>query len=148
MKFLITNADSSVMIMDANDGIDPRDEVKKWGTKRQALVVNIKPLQPNEIPASREFRDAWIDVFGLIKIHAPKAKDIQLEKLRTIRNARLVELDIALMVANETNQDTTKILAERKYLRDCTTPLKNLTVPEIADEATLELIRQLGSLNP
>lgn len=135
------------MIMDAKDDVDPKDEIKKWNPRRQGEVLGVKPLGQDDLPASREFRDAWVDYQGHVKIHAAKAKEIQLDKLRDARNKRLIELDIALMVANETNQETTKILAERKYLRDCTAPLKNLEVPEIADDETLSLIQQYGSLN-
>ena len=54
----------------------------------------------------------------IIKTDMTKAKDLHREKIRYARKAKLTELDIEFMKAQETGASTTDIVAKKQALRD------------------------------
>lgn len=138
--------DNSVRIMTLIQGT-PEGAINKWPDKDD--VVSFRELL--ELPESREFRDAWVDVTKepKVDIDMKKAKDIKLKELREKRQPRLDALDKEMLKALE-NDDSTKkaeIKAAKQALRDITEPLKNLVVDGVNNNVLLEQIKTLGTLN-
>lgn len=114
-------------------------------------ALNVRDIDEEDIPLSREFRNAWCDVTPSksIDIDCDKAKEIQLNKLRFSRNETLAESDVLITRAMENGEDITDLKAYRQQLRDITTPLKALKTAEIYnDEGLLDKIRSLGTFTP
>jgi hypothetical protein len=113
--------------------------------------VTYRELADTDIPASREFRNAWVDVTteSRIDICCEKARDLKLGELRAKRNKKLAETDVEMTRALEQN-DTAKrdaLKTIRQNLRNITDPLKALNVTgKVNDEALLEEIKRLSEL--
>jgi len=56
----------------------------------------------------------------MITVSIPKAKDITKDRLRAARNPLLEAQDVLFMQAQESEADTTDIVAEKQRLRDIT----------------------------
>lgn len=128
--------------------LDVEAEAKKL-LAREDKFVSYRLCSETDVPASREFRDAWVDELPgtHIDISCEKAKDIQLAQLRIERNAKLDESDKEFTRAMELDLDLTEIKAKRQALRDVTEPLKALDVTgKLNDAALLAQIRDLGTL--
>lgn len=112
-------------------------------------AINVKHITQDDIPASREFRNAWVDVTPDTKVNIDlvKAKEIKLNQLREIRNKRLEEADREFIIALEKGESLTEIKVQKQALRNATEPLKALVVHGIDDAETLNRIRELGNLN-
>lgn len=84
----------------------------------------------DDLPKDRDFRGAWeySEALG-VSIQLEKAKEITKERLRKERKPILEELDVAFIQAMETGGDTTKIVAEKKRLRDITKEVENKHSP-------------------
>jgi len=79
-----------------------------------------QPIAPETIPASREYRDAWIWLGGAIRHDLPKAGAIALARVRAARTQAFADLDAQWMRATG-RQDTTTadvVEAQRQVLRD------------------------------
>tara|TARA_Y100000310_G_C20066617_1_gene527428 strand:+ start:44 stop:271 length:228 start_codon:yes stop_codon:yes gene_type:complete len=63
----------------------------------------------------------------MITINIDKAKDITKERLRVDRKPLLETQDILFMRAQETESDTTAIVAEKQRLRDITKQVDSCT---------------------
>ena len=66
----------------------------------------------------------------MITINMNKAKDITKERLRQERKPLLEEQDILFMKAQESSEDTTAIVAEKKRLRDITKSVDSCTTTD------------------
>lgn len=110
-----------------------------------------RELADTDIPSSREFRDAWVDVTSesTVDICCEKARDLKLSELRERRNRKLAETDIQMTRALEQN-DTAKrdaLKTTRQNLRNITDPLKALNVTgKVNDEALLNEIKRISEL--
>lgn len=111
-------------------------------------ALNVKIIKDEDIPNTREFRNAWVDVTedSKINIDLVKAKDIALAELRKTRNEELDKLDKKLLIERELGNDVSSILEEKKALREITDPLKNLEVSGVDNEEILETLRKLKQL--
>ena len=67
----------------------------------------------------------------MIVINQDKAIEITKDKIRAIRNPKLVALDIEFQRALETGSDTTLIVQEKQRLRDLTDLANDKTVEEL-----------------
>ena len=107
---------------------------------------NVRQISPEDVPNDREFREAWVDVAEDTKVNIDlaKAKELQLTKLRELRNRALEKLDKDYMIAIELGTATTDIKAAKQQLRDITEDLKNLVVSGVDDEEVLTRIKELG----
>ena len=73
-----------------------------------------------------------------IKIDIAKAKDITKDRLRAERKPLLEEQDILFMQAQEADEDTTAIVAEKQRLRDITNQVNSMTTVEELKGASVE----------
>lgn len=107
-----------------------------------------RAIKPLELPNSREFRNAWVDVTPepQIDIDLAKAKEIQLERLRAARNAELAATDGLLARALEQNNaaELEKLRVKRQALRDVTEELKAVPAGGYNDEAVINEIKVKG----
>ena len=73
----------------------------------------------SDVPIDRTFRDAWEAPEGTIQVNMPKARGIQMDRIRLVRNAELVKKDIEFMKALEAEDGSHKVIAtEKQVLRD------------------------------
>ena len=73
-----------------------------------------------------------------IQVNITKAKDITKDRLRAERKPLLEEQDILFMKAQEANEDTTAIVAEKQRLRDITNQVDTMTTVEELKGASCE----------
>jgi len=73
-----------------------------------------------------------------IQVNITKAKEITKDRLREERKPLLEEQDILFQKAQETNADTTAIVAEKQRLRDITNQVDNMTTVEELKGASVE----------
>jgi len=67
-----------------------------------------------------------------INVNINKAKEITKDRLRAERKPLLEEQDVLFIKAQESNSDTTAIVAEKQRLRDITKQVDNLnTIDEL-----------------
>ena len=61
-KFVIVK-DGIARIMEAQDYVDPLDEIKKWHPDDQAKVTSVREISESDIPVNRTvaLRNAWED---------------------------------------------------------------------------------------
>lgn len=87
-----------------------------------------------EIPSDRYFRDAWKIENSKLKVDMPKARDIQLARIREKRDEKLKELDVETIkeVGKGGQGDVRKVEAQKQRLRDLpqTFDLSSATTPE------------------
>lgn len=88
-------------------------EIKKSGTPCASWRI----IDPAEIPNDRTFRNAWKDVGDKIDHDMARAREIHMDRIRAVRNARLAETDVQVTRALEAGQDTKEIAAKRRALR-------------------------------
>ena len=72
-------------------------------------------------------------------INITKAKNITKDRLRRERKPLLEEQDILFMKAQETNADTTAIVAEKKRLRDITNQVDSMKTIEQLKSASVSV---------
>jgi hypothetical protein len=65
-----------------------------------------------------------------ITIDITKAKDVWKEKIRVARKTALEKLDVAFNKAQETNADTTSIVADKNTLRDLPSQVDTATTTD------------------
>lgn len=115
-------------------------------------ALNVKFITDDNLPGTREFRNAWADVTedNNVNIDVAKVKQLKLEELRRVRNEKLAETDVELTRALEADdaEALAAVKAKRTLLRNATEALKAVQADGIVDdEEMIELIRQLGILN-
>lgn len=71
-------------------------------------------------------------------INITKAKDITKDRLRRERKPLLEAQDIAFQRAQETDADTTAIVAEKQRLRDITNQVDSMTTIEQLKTASID----------
>jgi hypothetical protein len=91
----------------------------------QAVPVGAKSvtiIDSEELPKDKYFRNAWELKNKKITHNMDKAKEIQKDKLRALRNPLLAKLDVEYIRAleQEDNKETQKVLAKKQALRDLT----------------------------
>lgn len=110
-------------------------------------AFNIRELSDGDMPASREFRQAWTDVTSApsIDIDCLKVKNILLDGMRKKRNKKLLDTDAKLMQALERQESITDIKILRQALRDATEPLKAVAADGVLnDNELVESMKQLA----
>lgn len=113
-----------------------------------ANALKVKVISDSDIPADREFRDAWEDITNdnKVNINLQKAKDLKLKELRAARDAELLKADKDFIIALEKGEDLELIKQRKQELRDATEPLKNLDVSSGAQRTVLNRIKALSVL--
>jgi hypothetical protein len=100
--------------------------VKEKDTPAGSLIVNTADL-PNQY---NDFFDAWELVDGEVEVSLAKAKEITKKRLRAEREPLLAAQDVLFQKAQETNADTTAIVAEKNRLRNITSLADTATTLE------------------
>lgn len=98
-------------------------------------------IDDNELPQDDYFREAWEDNNAAIVVNMPKAREIHMNRLRVDRNAKLEELDVTYMRADEAGDTELKdsIAAQKQQLRD---------MPETFDLSVYETPEELKAAIP
>jgi len=83
-------------------------------------AVNLKEISAEDLPESRDFRNAWEMQEDKIVHNMEKARDIHLGRIREERNKKLTQLDTEwLKASSQNNKDkVAKVEAEKQILRD------------------------------
>lgn len=100
---------------------------------------DITYLDDTDVPQDRHFRDALDIIDGKLVHNLTKCQDIQLNKLRVIRDEKLKKLDLQKTIAEERgHKDKVKyIIHKKQQLRDLP---KTINIRELQD---LDLIKNL-----
>lgn len=101
----------------------PVESVKAKDCPAASYIVDQADL-PNE---DGDFFDAWEQSEGVVTVNFAKAQELTKVRLRREREPLLAAQDVAFQRAQETNADTSAIVAEKQRLRDIT---------KLADSAT------------
>jgi hypothetical protein len=102
------------------------EAVKEKDTPAGSLIVDTSDL-PNQY---NDFFDAWELVEGKVEVSLAKAKEVTKKRLRAEREPLLAAQDVLFQKAQETNADTTAIVAEKNRLRNITSLADTATTLE------------------
>jgi hypothetical protein len=92
------------------------EAVKAKDTPSHSIIVDSADLPQ----ADNDFFNAWELNGGVVTVNLTKAKAITKDRLRAEREPLLAAQDVLFQRAQETNSDTTAIVAEKNRLRDIT----------------------------
>ena len=113
-------------------------------------AINVRHVDDSDIPADREFRNAWRDVTAAssLDIDVEKVKELQLAKLRADRQVAFEALGFPTKLNPEIEALLSQGLRdELQALRDVTNPLKAVdAVGKYNDNALISEIKAKGKL--
>ena len=112
---IFTNSNGGVSVC-VPTGELPIEQVQAKDTPAGSIIVNISDL-PNQ---HNDFFDAWELNGTTVTVNKSKAVEITKKRLRFERDPLLAAQDVLFQRAQETNADTTAIVAEKQRLRDIT----------------------------
>ena len=112
---IFTNSNGGVSVC-VPTGELPIEQVQAKDTPAGSIIVNISDL-PNQ---HNDFFDAWELNGSTVTVNKSKAVEITKKRLRFERDPLLAAQDVLFQRAQETNADTTAIVAEKQRLRDIT----------------------------
>jgi len=137
----LTRADGTIALMLVPGSPSPQDIAAEIA-KMPETFVSVRPINAGQIPASREFRHAWIDAGGGALQHdMPKAREIHRTRIREQRAPRLATLDTDAIRAIEDNDPTkrTQVMAAKQRLRDAPADARIEAAATVAELAALSL---------
>lgn len=156
MKILYTTVDGKIAIVHAA----PKEHLERvlgplteqayknhvWERSIPANAIGPREIDESEIPASREFRDAWTVENDTIKEDLDKSREIKLKQIREERKPLFEANDAALLKALSMDDAIALSAAkeEAQRLRDATEPLKTMEVVSIDQLAGTNLDTFLG----
>ena len=112
---IFTNENGGVSVCVPTGELDIQ-AVKAKDTPSHSIIV-----QDSELPhADNDFFDAWELSNGTVSVNLTKAKALTKTRLRREREPLLAAQDILFQRAQESNADTTAIVAEKNRLRNIT----------------------------
>jgi hypothetical protein len=112
---IFTNDNGGVSVCVPTGELDIQ-AVKAKDTPSTSIIV-----QDSELPqADNDFFDAWELSNGTVSVNLTKAKALTKTRLRREREPLLSAQDVLFQRAQESNADTTAIVAEKVRLRDIT----------------------------
>jgi hypothetical protein len=112
---IFTNDNGGVSVCVPTGELDIQ-AVKAKDTPSTSIIV-----QDSELPqADNDFFDAWELSNGTVSTNLTKAKAMTKKRLRAEREPLLAAQDVLFQRAQETNADTTAIVAEKNRLRNIT----------------------------
>jgi len=104
--------------------------------------TDYKIVDVSELPKNREFRSAWDHIEDKIEVNFEKAKHITKQRLRQERAPLLSAQDVEYVKALEVNGDTSKIIKEKKRLRDITKLVDDVTSLEDLSKITVKEVQE------
>ena len=112
---IFTNDNGGVSVCVPTGELDIQ-AVKAKDTPSTSIIV-----QDSELPqADNDFFDAWELSNGVVSTNLTKAKALTKTRLRREREPLLAAQDVLFQRAQESNADTTAIVAEKNRLRNIT----------------------------
>lgn len=112
---IFTNDNGGVSVCVPTGELDI-NAVKAKDTPSTSIIV-----QDSELPqADNDFFDAWELSNGTVSVNLTKAKALTKTRLRREREPLLAAQDVLFQRAQESNADTTAIVAEKNRLRNIT----------------------------
>ena len=99
------------------------EEVKAKDTPDHSIIVDASVLPESD----NDFFDSWELSNGTVSVNLTKAKELTKTRLRREREPLLMTQDVLFQRAQETNADTTAIVAEKTRLRNITTLVDTCT---------------------
>lgn len=112
---IFTNDNGGVSVCVPTGELDIQ-AVKAKDTPSTSIIV-----QDSELPqADNDFFDAWELSNGTVSVNLTKAKALTKTRLRREREPLLAAQDVLFQRAQESNTDTTAIVAEKNRLRNIT----------------------------
>ena len=119
---IFTNDNGGVSVCVPTGEIDIQ-AVKAKDTPSTSIIV-----QDSELPqADNDFFDAWELSNGTVSVNLTKAKALTKTRLRREREPLLAAQDVLFQRAQESNADTTSIVAEKNRLRNITNGVDTCT---------------------
>lgn len=112
---IFTNSNGGVSVC-VPTGELPIEQVQAKDTPAGSIIVNTSDL-PNQY---NDFFDAWELNGSTVTVNKSKAVEITKKRLRFERDPLLAAQDVLFQRAQESNADTTAIVAEKQRLRDIT----------------------------
>ena len=112
---IFTNSNGGVSVC-VPTGELPIEQVQAKDTPAGSIIVNTSDL-PNQ---HNDFFDAWELNGSTVTVNKSKAVEITKKRLRFERDPLLAAQDVLFQRAQESNADTTAIVAEKQRLRDIT----------------------------
>ena len=125
------------------EGTDEEIQVEIARAPWLARVVSWRRLDARDIPDDRTFRDAWADRGGgPVGVDMPRAREIQMARIRARRDAELVALDGQQLqhLGRGRGPDVAAIEAQKQVLRD----LPATVQPAVDTAATPEALVLIG----
>lgn len=119
---IFTNDNGGVSVCTPTGEIDIY-AVKAKDTPSHSIIVDSADLPQ----ADNDFFNAWELNGGVVSINLTKAKAITKERLRMERVPLMNAQDVLFQRAQESNADTTAIVAEKQRLRDITNAVDTCT---------------------
>lgn len=112
---IFTNDNGGVSVCVPTGELDIQS-VKAKDTPSTSIIV-----QDSELPqADNDFFNAWELNNGIVSVNLTKAKALTVARLRIEREPLLATQDVLFQRAQESNADTTAIVAEKNRLRNIT----------------------------
>jgi hypothetical protein len=140
MYIAITPRSGPVAIMLVIDGADIEVEISKAGID----AVSWREIQPSEVPATRSYREAWVDRGARIDVDLPRARNVCRARLRAMRAPLLATLDTEYIRADERGDAAAKnqIAARKQALRDAPADprIERAATPTELDAVTAAII--------
>lgn len=119
---IFTNDNGGVSVCVPTGELDIQ-AVKAKDTPSTSIIV-----QDSELPqADNDFFDAWELSNGVVSTNLTKAKAMTKTRLRREREPLLAAQDVLFQRAQESNADTTAIVAEKNRLRNITNGVDTCT---------------------
>ena len=119
---IFTNDNGGVSVCVPTGELDIQ-AVKAKDTPSTSIIV-----QDSELPqADNDFFDAWELSNGVVSTNLTKAKALTKTRLRREREPLLAAQDVLFQRAQESNADTTAIVAEKNRLRNITNGVDTCT---------------------
>jgi hypothetical protein len=118
MNVIVYKEEENVVVVIPSNNTDVKTLINIVPDGTKYHIMDIKKL-----PSNGYFRNAWELIDGKVTINIEKAKEIQRNIWRKMREPKLKELDLLYMRALEEGDKPTQknIITQKKTLRDVTT---------------------------
>lgn len=147
MKILVKRADGGVSVIVPTAESTP--ELRLRDALAVAGYVSHREIADEDIPATREFRNAWTDDYPgqFVDVDPAKAVDVALAELRQDRQQKFNELGfpVKLNPAVEEAIVPAETRAQLQELRDITNELKTMSTTIVSGPATEEFLAAVKS---
>jgi hypothetical protein len=113
----------AIIFTNDNGGVSvciPTGEISIEAVQAKDTPVGSLIVNTSDLPTDNDFFDAWELADGVVTVSLPKAVELTKKRLRAEREPLLAAQDVLFQRAQESNADTTAIVAEKQRLRNVT----------------------------